>query len=98
MIVGAVRVVLVLALVVAAAYLAHRGLMAMERRGWVYYRTKGTGSMGAAALFSLDEAFRPSSAQAVLEREEQQMRGARGDAAGDRPGTEGHPHGPTHDT
>lgn len=94
---GAVRLVLLLALVVAAGYLAHRGLLAMERRGWVYYRTKGTGSMGAAALFSLDEAFHPSSAQSVVEREEQQMRGARGDAAGDGPGTEGDPHEPTHD-
>jgi hypothetical protein len=84
--VGAVRVVLVLVLVVAAAYLAHRGLLAMERRGWVYYRTKGTGSMGAAAFFSVDQVFHPNAAEAVVEREEQQVRGARGEAAGDRPG------------
>lgn len=95
---GAVRIVVVLALVVAAAFLAHRGLLAMERRGWVYYRTKGTGSMGAAALFSVDEVFHPNAANAVIEREEQQMRGARDEAAGDRPDTTGDPRGPTHDT
>ena len=95
---GAVRIVVVLALVVAAAYLAHRGLLAMERRGWVYYRTKGTGSMGAAAFFSVDEVFHPNAAHTVVEREERQVRGARGEAAGDRPDTAEEPHGPTHDT
>lgn len=27
-------------------YALHRALLAMERRGWISYRTKGTGSMG----------------------------------------------------
>lgn len=95
---GAVRLVVVLVVVAVAAYLAHRGMLAMERRGWVYYRTKGTGSMGAAAFFSLDQVFHPNAAHAVVEREEQQVRGARGEAAGDGPDATGVPGGPTHDT
>lgn len=73
----------VLAAVAAVAYGLHRALLAMERRGWVYYRTKGTGSMGASALFGLNEVFHPQAQSAVVERQERDLRGARSTAAGD---------------
>jgi hypothetical protein len=78
-------VVGVLLVLAATAVLAHRGLLAMERRGWVYYRTKGTGSMGASALFGLDEVFHPQARHAVVEHEEAEQRGPRRPAPGDRP-------------
>lgn len=72
-------VLIVLAILGAAAmaYGAHRLLLWMEHRGWVYYRSKGTGSMGASAMFSLNEVFQPAARTAVVEREEQQVRGLR---------------------
>jgi hypothetical protein len=87
---GLARVLLVVAAVAALAYLLHRGLLAMERRGWIYYRTKGAGSMGASAMFSLDEVFHPEGRHVVVEKQEQQLRGSRRQAPGDlpRPGDE----------
>jgi hypothetical protein len=83
--VGAARVLVVLVAVGLIAYLGHLSMLAMERRGWVYYRTKGTGSMGAAALFSLNEVFHPEGRHTVVEQQEQNLRGARRQAPGGRP-------------
>lgn len=75
------------------AYLGHRAMLAMERRGWVYYRTKGTGSMGASAMFSLNEVFHPEGRHTVVEQQEQNLRGARRQAPGDGPTDEEPPAG-----
>ena len=82
------RVLVVLAVLGAVAvltYLAHRGLLAMERRGWVYYRSKGSGSMGASAMFGLNEVFHPGAQQTVIELDESERRGPRRAAPGDPP-------------
>lgn len=73
----------VLAGAAVLGYALHRALLAMERKGWIYYRTKGTGSMGASAMFALSEALHPEARSAVVEKEEQDLRGARSAAAGD---------------
>ena len=86
--VGAARLVLVLVAIGLIAYLGHRAMLAMERRGWVYYRTRGTGSMGASALFSLNEVFHPEGRHTVVEQQEQNLRGARRQSPGDRPSDE----------
>ncbi len=83
--VGAVRVVLVLLVVGLILYLGHTAMLAMERRGWVYYRTRGTGSMGASAMFSLNEVFHPEGRHTVVEQQEQELRGSRRQAPGDPP-------------
>ena len=99
---GVARVVLVVAIVAAAAWAVHRGLLAMERRGWIYYRTRGTGSMGASAMFSFNEVFHPEASTAVVEREEEQRRGPRRDVPGDPPtsggSTPAQGHGTPHDS
>jgi hypothetical protein len=69
--------------VIAVGWLVHRGMSAMEQRGWVYYRTKGSGSMGASALFGLNEVFHPSAEHVVVERDEAEQRGARKAAPAD---------------
>lgn len=68
---------------IAAGWLANRALSAMERRGWIYYRSKGTGSMGASAMFSLNEVFHPSAEHVVVERDEAEQRGPRKASPGD---------------
>ncbi len=78
-------VLAVLGAVVAMTYLAHRGVLAMERRGWVYYRTKGTGSMGASAMFGLNEVFHPEAQQTVIEQDESERRGPRRSTPADPP-------------
>ena len=79
----------IVALVVVAAlalgYLAHRALTAMERRGWIYYRTRSRGAMGAAAMFGLNEVFQPSAHTATLEQQADDRRGPRRQAPGDPP-------------
>jgi hypothetical protein len=77
------RALVVLALVVVVTFGIHRALTAMERRGWIYYRTKGTGSMGASALFGLNEMFHPDGHVATIERQQQDLRGARRQVPGD---------------
>lgn len=82
------RVLLVLGVVGALAimgFVVHGALLAMERRGWVYYRTKGTGSMGASAMFGLNEAFHPQARHTVVEQEQSAQRGPRRAAPGDPP-------------
>jgi hypothetical protein len=79
------RVVFLLLVLAAAGWLAHRGLCEMERRGWIYYRTKGSASMGASALFSLNEVFHPSSEHVVVEQREQDLRGPRRQSPTDNP-------------
>ena len=86
--VGAARLVLVLVAIGLIAYLGHWAMLAMERRGWVYYRTRGTGSMGASALFSLNEVFHPEGRHTVVEQQEQNLRGARRQSPDDRPSDE----------
>jgi hypothetical protein len=84
---GRVLVALGAVLVLAGLSLvAHRGLLALERRGWIYYRTKGSGSMGASAMFGLNEVFHPEARHTVIEQEESQQRGPRRAAPGDPPG------------
>jgi len=83
------RVLLVVSLVVVAtvmAVLAHRGLLALERRGWIYYRTKGSGSMGASAMFGLNEAFHPQGRHTAVEQQEGELRGPRRVAPSDPAG------------
>lgn len=82
---GPARLLLLAAAVAALGYLLHRVMLAMERRGWVYYRTKGTGSMGASALFSLNEVFHPEGRHVVVEKQEQDLRGPRPEAPADPP-------------
>lgn len=82
------RVLVVLGAVAAlavGAYLAHLCLLALERRGWIYYRTRGTGSMGASAMFGLNEAFHPEARHTVMEQEQSAQRGPRRAAPGDPP-------------
>ncbi|MGB9375373.1 MAG: hypothetical protein WCA82_14580 [Jiangellales bacterium] len=82
------RVLVAIGVVVALAvmaFVAHRGLLAMERRGWVYYRAKGTGSMGASAMFGLNEAFHPEARHTVIEQAQSEQRGPRRAAPGDPP-------------
>lgn len=86
---------LVLLAVGLIAYLGHRAMLAMERRGWVYYKTRGTGSMGASAMFSLNEVFHPEGRHTVVEQQEQNLRGARRQAPGGRPADEDPPAGST---
>lgn len=74
--------------ILAAGWLGHRVLSAMERRGWVYYRTQGSGSMGAAALFGLNEVLHPSAGHEVVERDEAEQRGERRATPGDPAGPE----------
>lgn len=79
------RVVFLLLVLVTVGWLAHRGLCEMERRGWIYYRTKGNASMGASAMFSLNEVFHPSGEHAVVEQREQDLRGPRRQSPTDNP-------------
>lgn len=74
--------------VVAAALLLHRALLAMERRGWIYYRHRGRASAGVG-LGVLDEVFHPSAQVTVVEEQESQQRGPRRAAPGDPPAEEG---------
>lgn len=83
--VGVARVLLVLVAIGLIVSVGHRAMLAMERRGWVYYRTKGTGSMGASAMFSLQEIFHPEGRHTVVEAQEQNLRGARRQTPGDPP-------------
>ena len=82
-------VALVAVAVVALGYLAHRALTVMERRGWIYYRTRSRGAMGAAALFGLNEVLHPSAHTATLEQQSDERRGPRSPSPGDRPDPEG---------
>lgn len=88
-------VVLAALAVLALGYLAHRGLTAMERRGWIYYRTRSRGAMGAAAMFGLTEVFQPAAHSATVEQQAADRRGPRRQAPGDPPTPDGHP--PTQD-
>lgn len=81
----AARALILVALVALVAFAVHRLLTAMERRGWIYYRTKGTGSMGASTLFSLNEVFHPGGHGTTVELQERDLRGARPPAPGDPP-------------
>jgi hypothetical protein len=83
--VGTGRLVVLVLLVAGAVLLAHRGLLAMERRGWVYYRHRGRASAGAG-LGALDEVFHPSAQLTVVEEREAEQRGPRGAVPGDPPG------------
>jgi uncharacterized membrane protein len=69
------------------ALVLHRAMLAMERRGWVYYRGQRRGAMGAAAMFALDEVVQPSRQEIVIEQAEQEIRGARREVPGDQPAT-----------
>lgn len=83
-----VRVVLVVAVAAALVLVVHRSMLTMERRGWVYYRTRRRGAMGAAAMFAVTDVLQPSARSAVLEQEAQQRRGPRRPAPGDGGHTE----------
>jgi hypothetical protein len=78
------RWVLLTLAVSALGLVAHRLLLWMERRGWIYYRRKDRPSMGAAALFGLNEVFHPQAQHTVVEQQQQDTRGARR-AAPDEP-------------
>jgi hypothetical protein len=82
--VSAARLALVAVLVVAVGVALHRVLIAMERRGWVYYRHRGRSS-AAVGLGVLDEVFHPSAQIAVVQQQEQQLRGPRRPSLGDPP-------------
>lgn len=77
------RIGVVVAAVLAVGVL-YRVLLAMERRGWIYYRTRGSASAGVT-LGVLDEVFHPSGRVSVVEREEQDQRGQRRAVPGDPP-------------
>lgn len=73
------------ALVVAAAVLMiDRLLLAMEARGWIYYRTKSARRGAAAVVLPFDEVFHPSSHVVVTERRNAEIRAAQQDS-GDGP-------------
>lgn len=52
-----------------SAALLHGALLAMERKGWIYYRTRGRGGT-AAGLSALQEVFQPGaqSPQVIVQR------------------------------
>lgn len=72
-------------LVAAAAALAiDRMLLAMEARGWIYYRTRSARRGAAAVMLPFDEVFHPSSHVVVAERRSSEVRAVRQDS-GDGP-------------
>jgi hypothetical protein len=79
------RVLVLGGLVLVLLGVGHIAMLAMERRGWVYSRGRRRGAMGAAALFAVDEVVQPSAHIVVVERQEQEARGARREAPGDPP-------------
>jgi hypothetical protein len=82
--VSAARLLLVALAVLAVGLLLHVAMLAMERRGWVYYRRRGRGS-ASAGIGVVDEVFHPSAQVTVVQQQEQSLRGARRPAPGDPP-------------
>jgi hypothetical protein len=85
--VSTVRLALIALAVLAVGLLLHAAMLAMERRGWVYYRRRGRGS-AAAGLGVVDEVFHPSAQITVVQQHEQQLRGPRRPSPGDPPSQE----------
>ncbi|RLP09530.1 hypothetical protein [Propionibacterium australiense] len=74
--------------VAAAALVIDRLLLAMEARGWIYYRTRSARRGAAAVVLPFDEVFHPSSHVLVAERQSSEVRAAQQDS-GDGPGPAG---------
>jgi len=80
-----VVVLAVIATLGAAAYGIHRLALYAERRGWIYYRTKGSG--GTPWLGSLEGIYQPSMQHVVDEIVSEEIRADQDESGAGEPGS-----------
>ena len=74
MFVTTLKILAILLAALAGLYALHRLALWMERKGWIYYRTRGDGSAAGNALMEIQSIFEPASRHGVEVRKRQEHR------------------------